>query len=185
MNFYKIDSLTGKPSEKINKQQIIYIPKNKSRGSVKINVEDYKDFNDNYRSVENINTREQISREGITTILFGKGLGSKVDLKQEVWLDNVELRYISILHNGFMTVYLKSGLTGVFSLVMSIILFFRKFNSQDIVVKNINNLMIGTGLFLFISYWVFMGFYFKADTKAILLGLLIAFAEKQIKINSN
>ncbi len=41
INFYKIDSLTGQPSEKINKQQIIYVPKNKSRGSVKINVEDH------------------------------------------------------------------------------------------------------------------------------------------------
>lgn len=151
----------------------------------KIDVEDYKDFNDNYRSVENINTREQMSKDGVVNMLFGKGLGSKIDLKQEVWLDNVELRYISILHNGFMTTYLKSGLVGVFFLLVSIALFFKKFDTKSEINKNINNLMIGTGLFLFISYWVFMGFYFKADTKSILLGLLIAFAEKQTRNFSN
>ncbi|MBC8883675.1 hypothetical protein H9X57_10770 [Flavobacterium piscinae] len=41
-----------------------------------------------------------------------------------------------------------------------------------------NYLITGTALFLFISYWVFMGFYFKADTKAILVGLLIALSER-------
>lgn len=39
INFYKIDTLTGKPGEKLNTQQVIYTPKNKSRGQVKINVE--------------------------------------------------------------------------------------------------------------------------------------------------
>lgn len=41
INFYKIDSLTGNPAEKINVKQIIYVPKNKSRGKVKIDVESF------------------------------------------------------------------------------------------------------------------------------------------------
>lgn len=41
INFYKINAITGNPEEKLNTQQIIYTPKNKSRGSVKINVEQY------------------------------------------------------------------------------------------------------------------------------------------------
>jgi len=144
----------------------------------KINTEDYKDFNDNYRSVENINTVKQIINDDWFTIIFGKGLGSKVDLQQEVWLDNTQLRYISILHNGFMTIFLKSGIIGVFLLFISIFLLFRKQKPEPLLINKVNYLFTGTAFFLFISYWVFMGFYFKADTKAILIGLLLAYAEK-------
>lgn len=150
----------------------------------KINREDYKDFHDNYRSVENINTYNQIKNKGTSSVLFGKGLGSKVDLRKEVWLDGTLLRFISVLHNGFMTVYLKSGLIGVAILLLSIFLLFRKQKTNIPELTNINYLMTGSALFLFISYWVFMGFYFKADTKAVLIGLLIALSER-IKSESN
>jgi len=39
INFYRIDSITGKPGEKLNKQPIVYTSKNRKRGNVKINVE--------------------------------------------------------------------------------------------------------------------------------------------------
>lgn len=146
----------------------------------KINREDYKDFNDNYRSVENIITVKQMKNDGIFTILLGKGMGSTVDLKEEVWLDSTLLRYISVLHNGFMTIYLKSGLVGVLCLTLSIVVLFRKQKTNIPLQTNINYLITGTAIFLFVSYWVFMGFYFKADTKVIILGLLFALSEKNI-----
>lgn len=146
----------------------------------KINTKDYKDFNDNYRSVENINTIEQVGKEGYSPILFGEGLGSQIDIKQIVWLDGVQLRFISILHNGFMTVYLKSGLAGVIVLLISIFLLFRR-NRRVVEIIPVNNLIVGTAIFLFLSYWVFMGMYFKADTKAILLGGLFAYRERILK----
>lgn len=42
INFYEIDSITGKPSHKINKEHIIYSSKNKSRGRYKIDIKDKK-----------------------------------------------------------------------------------------------------------------------------------------------
>lgn len=144
----------------------------------KINTEDYKDFNDNYRSVENINTYRQMERDGAFTAFFGKGLGSKVDLKKEVWLDDTSLRHISILHNGFMTVYLKAGILGLILLTFSVFLLFRKQLSNSDELTHLNFLLTGTALFLLISYWVFMGYYFKADTKSILVGLLFALSER-------
>jgi len=143
----------------------------------KINRENWKDFNDNYRSYENIMTVRQVTREGNLSIMFGQGLGSKVDLKQKIWLGDMELQYISILHNGFMTVFLKSGLLGLFFLLISIFLLFRKSRSDLPIVKQINFMMVGTGLFMFVSCWVFMGFYFIADTKSILIGFLICYRE--------
>lgn len=144
----------------------------------KINREDYKDFNDNYRSHENIMTLRQVTRDGVTPTVFGKGVGSQIDLKQKVWLGDMELRYISILHNGFMIVFLKTGLLGILIYLFTITYFFRKFKTDKPIVNTINLLFIGTGVFLFVSNWVFLGFYNLTETKSILIGFLIAYREK-------
>lgn len=144
----------------------------------KINREDYKDFNDNYRSYENIMTIRQVTNDGLTPTIFGKGIGSQIDLKQEVWLGDMNLRFISILHNGFMIVFLKSGLLGIFIYLFTIIFFFRKMKTDKPIVSNINLLFIGTGVFLLVSNWVFLGFYNLTETKSILIGFLIAYREK-------
>ena len=150
----------------------------------KINRENWKDLNDNYRSYENIMTVRQVSRDGFYSIIFGQGLGSQVDLKQKIWLGDMKLRYISILHNGFMTVFLKSGLLGIFFVLTSIFLLFKKQKTDIPIIKQINYLMIGSGLFLMASYWVFMGYYFIADTKAIFIGFLICYRELALKDNT-
>ena len=149
----------------------------------KIDTEDYKDFNDNYRSVENINTYRQMENGGIFTVFFGKGLGSKVDLKKDVRLDDTLLRHISILHNGFMTVYLKSGIVGVFLLFFTIFLLFRKQVTNIPELTSLNYLITGTAIFLFISYWVFMGFYYALDAKSLLIGFLFAVKHKLAQDN--
>jgi hypothetical protein len=152
----------------------------------KINKEDYKDFNDNYRSLENILTLNQMTAEDKSTIIFGKGMGSEVKLHAEVMLDGVVFSKISILHNGFMTIFLKAGLLGVLILILSIVLLYRNCTQMSPIFKNVNYFFIGTILFLFISYWVFMGFYFKADTKSILIGLMIAYVEnKRIQLKND
>ena len=149
----------------------------------KVNKDDFVDFNDNYRSVENIHTLRQMRSEGNQAILLGKGLGSTIDLNRKVWLGDSQLRHISVLHNGFMTIYLKSGVVGVLILFVTIILLFRFRKAKNPIEQRINYLLTGTAIFLFISYWVFMGFYFKADTKAILIGLLLAYSERLSKVN--
>lgn len=144
----------------------------------KINREDYKDFNDNYRSYENIMTIRQVTRDGVMPTVFGKGLGSQIDLKQQVMLGDMNLRFISILHNGFMIVFLKSGILGILIYLYTIIYFFKNPTTDNEVVKKINLLFIATGVFLFISNWVFLGFYNLTETKTILIGFLIAYREK-------
>ncbi|MBC7640947.1 MAG: hypothetical protein H7174_01200, partial [Flavobacterium sp.] len=150
----------------------------------KINKDDYKDYNDNYRSVENILTVKESLNLSYFQIFFGQGLGSTIDLHRDVLLDNVELRHISVLHNGFMTIYLKSGILGVLILIMSIFIL-SKNTTKIKELQYLNYLIIGTIIFLIISYWVFMGLYFKADTKSILIGLIIAFIEKTKKEAEN
>lgn len=150
----------------------------------KINRDDWKDFNDNYRSYENIMTVRQVSRDGFYSIFFGQGLGSKVDLKQEVWLGDMNLRYISILHNGFMTIFLKTGLLGLLVYFCSIFMIFKKHETNIPIVQNMNLLLIGTGVFLVFSNWVFMGVYNLSDNKSILIGIFICLREVYIKTNT-
>ena len=149
----------------------------------KIDVSNWKDFNDNYRSYENILTIRQVGNAGIKDVMIGQGLGSSIDLKKEVWLQSSYMRYIPFLHNGFMTIFLKSGLLGVFVLLLSIFYFFRMKKSDIEVIKNLNYLLLGTGIFLILSYWVFMGFYFTVDTKTIFIGFLICYKELHLKTN--
>ncbi|MXN92580.1 hypothetical protein GR160_15230 [Flavobacterium sp. Sd200] len=146
----------------------------------KVRADDWKDFHDNYRSYETILTLRQVPQGGVSAVLFGEGMGSSIDLKRKVWLQTSLMRYIPFLHNGFMTVFLKSGLIGDIILIISILLFFRHKKTDDSRVKHLNYLMTGTGLFLVMSYWVFMGLYFVPDSKSVIIGFLIRYRENVI-----
>ena len=151
----------------------------------KINTEDWKDFNDNYRSFESITTVKTMNNSGKSAIVLGKGLGAKIDLGRDVMSNDGEyVRYIAVVHNGFMTVFLKSGLLGVLICLLSIIYLLKQKKSDIPLVKNLNYLLIGTGIFLFISYWVFLGFYFKYDNKSVLVGFIFALREFLQRQNS-
>lgn len=139
----------------------------------KINKSDWKDFNDNYRSYENIITVRQVSAAGNYAVFFGEGLGSTLDLGRKVLSNDGDyVRKIPIVHNGYMTVFLKSGIVGVIILIISIVILFRQKKSPINLVQNINYLLIGTSIFLIVSNWVFLGLYLKLDNKSIVIGFL-------------
>lgn len=152
----------------------------------KINKGDWKDFNDNYRSYENIITVKQVSNDGLSSVLFGEGLGSKLNLGRKVLSnDGGYVQFIPYVHNGFMTVFFKSGLLGVCFSLLFIVLLFRQKKSDLYFVNQINYLLIGTGVFLIVSNWVFLGLYLKLDNKSIIIGFLVALREIAIKKNQS
>lgn len=151
----------------------------------KINEEDWKDFNDNFRSFENIKTRNQIFYGGTQPIVSGNGLGSTVDIGRFMMTnDETKVRYYPYLHNAFSTILLKSGMLGIAIYLFSIYLISRKKVSEHIQVNNLNKLLLGSGIFLIMSSWVFMGFYLKLDSKSILIGLLLGYREYLLKKES-
>ena len=80
-----------------------------------------------------------------------------------------------------MTAFLKSGILGVFLLLYYIYLLIKNQKSNISLVQNINMLLLGTGIFLIISNWVFLGMYNLSDNKSILVGFLIALREYEIQ----
>lgn len=152
----------------------------------KINKNDWKDFNDNYRSFENITTINRVSADGPRAVIFGLGMGSKVKIGQKIkTTDGSEITHFTVAHNGFMTLFLKSGLVGVFLLLVFLYLLYKQKRIENPLVNNLNMLLMGTSVFLVLSTWVFMGVYFKLDNKSIIIGLLIAMREYLIKTNSS
>lgn len=148
----------------------------------RIDQDDWKDFNDNYRSFENIMTVRQVTHKGTGKILVGEGLGSTIDIGREVFSNDGEMiRYIPILHNAYMTVFLKSGLLGVCFLLLFIYSMFRQGNSKIPELKYLNYLIIGSAIYLIISNWIFMGLYLKLDNKSIFFGFLICYKEILIR----
>ena len=151
----------------------------------KINQDDWKEFNDNYRSYENIITVKQVTRDGWFTTVFGKGLGSTIDIGREMWTNDGEfIRYIPTLHNAYMTMLLKSGLIGILICLLFIYVLFKNQKSTNYNVININYLLVGSALFLILSNWVFMGHYLKLDNKSIFLGFLLCYKELFLKEDS-
>ena len=148
----------------------------------KIDKDDWKDFNDNYRSFENIIAVNQVSAKGVRAVFFGEGLGSTLNLGRKIWTnDHENVQYIPIAHNAYMTVFLKSGLFGVLFLLFFLIILYRQRKSEIESVQAINYLLIGTSVFLIVSNWVFLGLYLKLDNKSIIIGFLIALREVIIK----
>lgn len=151
----------------------------------KIDKDNWKDFNDNYRSYENILTVKQVSSQGTSAVLFGKGLGATINLGREIWTNDGEfIQYIPILHNGFATVFLKSGIFGLLFLLIFMYLLGKPVKSNLVSVQNLNFILVGTAIFLIVSNWVFMGFYLKLDNKSILLGFIICYREFLLKNNN-
>jgi hypothetical protein len=152
----------------------------------KINKKDWKDFNDNYRSFENIITVKQVTADGLRAVFFGKGIGSTLNIGQKIkTTDGSTIQYISVAHNGFMTVFMKSGLFGLFLLLIFLYLLYKQKRNETPLINNLNMLLMGTSVFLVLSTWVFMGVYFKLDNKSIIIGLILAMREYLTKANSS
>lgn len=152
----------------------------------KINKADWKDFNDNYRSFENIITVKQVTADGFRAVFFGKGIGSTLNIGQKIkTTDGSIIQYISVAHNGFMTIFMKSGLLGVLLLVVFLYLLYKQKRVENPLINHLNMLLMGTSVFLVLSTWVFMGVYFKLDNKSIIIGLILAMREYLIKANSS
>jgi ABC-type Na+ efflux pump permease subunit len=114
----------------------------------------------------------------------GKGLGSTIDIGREMLTnDGTIVRHEPILHNAYMTVFLKSGLLGVFIIFYFFYYLFKQSKSDNEVVKQVNLLLIGTAFFLIVANWVLLGLFLKIDNKSIIIGFLLCYKELNIKQN--
>ena len=77
------------------------------------NQSDYTDINANWRGFEAFMALRTYLEGTPFNYLFGRGLGQLVDIGFYMPLGDVELRYLPILHNGYMYILVKSGVIGI------------------------------------------------------------------------
>lgn len=140
-------------------------------------------FHDNFRSYETKVTILQVYGKRDNGIWFGNGFGSTVNYGSLMWTnDGARVRHAPILHNGYSTIFLKTGVVGLTVFIASMIyltIMFRKSSKE--YLNNLKLLLNSTGIFLFISTLIFLGFYLKLDNKSLFIGGLIAYYEIILK----
>lgn len=148
----------------------------------KVDKDDWEDFNDNYRSYENILTVRKVKQDGTWAVIRGKGLGSDIGLGQKLFTnDGTVLTRVSILHNAFMTVFLKAGLLGVFFMLYFLWLLLKQRKPENDYIRQLNFILIATGIYLIFDNWVLLGLYLKTESKSIIIGFILCYIEYQRK----
>ncbi|MXV38581.1 hypothetical protein GO491_07825 [Flavobacteriaceae bacterium Ap0902] len=136
-------------------------------------------FHDRFRSYETKVTILQVKNNKDASIWLGSGFGSIVNYNATIrTTDGYRIQQAPILHNGYTTVFLKVGLVGLGIFIFSLLYlcFYGSF-SKDQKKENVRIFINSTGVFMFLSTLVFLGFYLKLDNKSLIVGALIAYYE--------
>ncbi len=175
INQFNVDSRSKGLGEFVFKIQNTY---NEIFESLDINAikRDKRELWKHWRGYEAQSAIEQIDSNGALTWIFGKGFGSTVDLGMEVNLANKEVRYIPILHNGFVYVLFKTGIIGLIiyiSYIIYLYLFYRSHSKtrNELIV---NRLIVATAFYVILSSLVITGVFKPYDLSSLLIGGLFA-----------
>lgn len=148
----------------------------------KVDKDNWQDFNDNYRAYENMRTINVVESGGFWAMVRGKGLGSDIQLGQKLYTnDGTVLTKVSILHNAFMTVFLKSGFIGIFFMFYFLRLLLKQRKTKDEYINQLQRILFATAIYLIFDNWVLLGLYLKTESKSVVIGFILCYIEYQIK----
>lgn len=108
-------------------------------------------------------------------LIFGKGIGSLVDLGFVVPLNKEGMQYISTLHNGYGFIMFKSGFIGVFAYLLFLIFIYMQVYNKHHLTKAIiiSNLLSGIAIYYMFTTLIVTGIYNPRDFGGIILGALL------------
>ncbi|WP_162147671.1 O-antigen ligase family protein [Flavobacterium limnosediminis] len=144
----------------------------------KIDRENHKDLWDHWRGYEAKRAFSLMDSRPIS-YMIGNGFGSLVDLKFTAPLDEKGMRYISRLHNGYVFVFYKTGVIGLFFYLYFIFLLIRKTNKEGISSYMSNRFTGSIGLFFLFTSLIISGIYIPLDLMLFLLGGFLSFTNRE------
>ncbi|MBL4605958.1 MAG: O-antigen ligase family protein [Flavobacteriaceae bacterium] len=119
--------------------------------------------------------------------VFGKGFGSLIDLglKAPIGGEN-GLQFIPHIHNGYIYVFFKTGIIGLFLYFMIIANLYKKgyASSKNDEVRGINRLISGLGVYFFITSFVITGLYNLEEISIFIVGCFYALSQKHSQDSS-
>jgi O-antigen ligase len=137
---------------------------------------------DHWRAYEATMAIQQINTS--SGFIVGNGLGSLVDLKFKAPIGEQNMRYIPILHNGYVSVLFKSGILGLlFYLALLVSLYLFCFNkTKDLDKKIVDNLISGMSVHFLFTSLIVTGMYNIMEPYVFILGMLLSFSSSKQKI---
>lgn len=147
-----------------------------------IDINNHAKLWDRWRAYEASMAINQIG--SFTNVVFGKGLGAMVDLKFKAPLGNSYLRFIPTLHNGYVTIFYKTGIIG---LILYLILLFLLYSFSKTKSKNPQNkitgyLIGGLAIHYFFTTLIVTGMYNIMEPFIFVLGILLYYSLKKEKV---
>lgn len=150
--------------------------------SPRLDINNKAELWDHWRAYEAFCAFESLNKSSINYV-SGKGFGSLIDLKFDAPLSSEGLvRYIPILHNGYVLVLYKTGVFGLFLyFVFLFYLYYQAYQkTENLQIKTFGNLLSATSSYLIFSSLIITGLYNTEEVTAVLLGLFL-----YLKSNSN
>lgn len=144
------------------------------------NQSDYGDVNNNWRGFEAFMALRTYLEGTSLNYIFGRGLGQLVDIGFYMRLGDVELRYLPILHNGYMYILVKSGVIGIVLYLMYLLSIYRHGRRQGSSVDKrklfCGRLEIIISLIFLATTLVITGIYNRNELHPLMILLGVCFA---------
>lgn len=139
--------------------------------AVEIDKKNHENLWDYWRAYEADMALDQMSLQPFSYFM-GVGFGSLVDLKFKAPLNKDGMRYIPLLHNGYVYLIFKTGFIGLFFYVIFLgYLYIQSYNKNkfgnEIVIRN---LIAGIGLFFIFTSLITTGIFNSNEIYTFLLG---------------
>lgn len=115
------------------------------------------------------------TKNNFFSLLFGNGFGSLVDLKFEAPLGEDGMRYIPIIHSGYLFVFFKTGLLGLLCYIFFIlyIINFANYKFEDKESFFVINTIAALGSYYLFSSVTITGIYNIEDSFTLFLGAFL------------
>jgi hypothetical protein len=149
-----------------------------------VDIKDHAKLWDRWRAYEASMAINQMNT--FSSFVIGKGFGALVDLKFYAPLGSENMRYIPTLHNGYVTIFFKTGFFGLlFYLMFLLVLYLYAYKKANFIQKRvIYNLIGGIAVYYVFTTLIITGIYNVMDIYTFILGILLYFGidvEKKLK----
>ncbi|MFZ3071864.1 MAG: O-antigen ligase family protein [Thermodesulfobacteriota bacterium] len=144
------------------------------------------DINRNWRGYESHRAMKTYLDGNAWNLAVGHGFGKLVDLKIFMLLGKEELRYIPIMHNGYMYVLVKTGVIGLALYLRYLYLFYKKGSaisaSEDSKDVFAGRMIVSLVIVLVFTTFVISGYFNKGALVPVmlLLGHLLCYARMRM-----
>ena len=148
--------------------------------------EDRTDINRNWRGYESYRALQTYASGSSADYLFGKGLGTSIDLGITMTLADEVFDRIPILHNGYLYLLVKTGAIGLISyllyLLVTFIIGMQLFRLPEAEARFCGFLLVVLTIIMLETTLVIAGMFNKSwvYTATLLIGVLLGYSESKL-----